>query len=89
MLSIKQAAQSAQKYLVDLFGDVPDIRLEEVDSSSDAWMITLSFLIDNSADEPLVYRAYRTEKIRQYKTFWIDKNTGEVTAMKIRNVQDA
>jgi hypothetical protein len=77
MISIKQAADSAHKYLVDLVGTVDDVRLEEVDSDPQHWFITLGYA-ENVA---------RSWHSRVYKVFTISKETGEVSAMKIRNVQ--
>lgn len=81
-MSLKQAVEQARKYLVDLYGDVPGIRLEEVESSDGRWDITLSFLTDG--DGPLSMRLLTPT--RQYKIFNIDKNTGNISAMRIRQI---
>jgi hypothetical protein len=79
MIGIKEAAGTAKRYLVDLIGQVFEIRLEEVESNEQDWLITLSYLEDPNP-------AWSS---RLYKIFTINKASGEVTSMKIRNVQSA
>jgi hypothetical protein len=89
MLSIKQAAEQAMKYLSDLFREAEDITLEEVESDPSSWLITLSYLADRRSEEqvPRTLAPMYPQKKRNYKIFTVDKVSGEVTSMKIRNVQ--
>lgn len=83
MVDVKQAAEKARAYAGDVLG-VDDFLLEEVESDQDVFKITLSFPDRKlaSAVNPLVKAAVR----REYKTFDIDKNTGEIKGMKIRSL---
>ncbi|HUO09547.1 MAG TPA: hypothetical protein VM008_14655 [Phycisphaerae bacterium] len=84
MLSIKDAAHRARQYLVELFGEVADIRLEEVESEENNWLITLSFLANAPQEDAWIMT--QSKMIRQYKIFTIDRDTGEVLAMRIRTL---
>ncbi len=79
MIGIKEAANVARKYLMDLMGNVYEVRLEEVESDEQNWFITLSYF--EQADQ--------SWSSRLYKIFAINKTSGEVSSMKIRNVQNA
>jgi hypothetical protein len=61
--------------------------LEEVESGKiedkQTWVITLSF-----RDKELGVRALSQDP-RAYKRFWVDKQTGEVISMKIREMAGA
>jgi len=97
-MEIKDAVRLAIAFAIDSLG--PDrtinIRLEEVESSTingnAVWLITLSSaLIDGAHDSPLkAVRAaaasmgYETE--REYKIFTVEKDTGEILSMKIRQL---
>jgi hypothetical protein len=84
MINIKQAAQAASDFMVGLYSDkgISDIRLEEVELSEDqCWLITLSFSSPTgSALDGLLARR------RHYKVVKVDRNTGEVLSMKIREL---
>ena len=99
MIDVKTAVNAAYEYirsLQDIIGSsLPDLRLEEVELSNDKsfWLITLGFdipkkppksrlenLIPTSlASTPALYE-------REYKLFKVNSETGEVEAMKIRQV---
>lgn len=87
MLSIKQAAEQAMKYLGELYAHAEDLAMEEVDSDDANWLITLSYLAPRRSEERYAGVNTLLPKVRHYKIFTVDKNTGEVTSMKIRNVQ--
>jgi hypothetical protein len=78
MTPIKQAVANAMEFADGVLGAgrTLDLRLEEIESSeidgAPIWLITLSF--------------QRTSYARDYKTFSIRKDTGEVLAMKIREL---
>ena len=101
MIEIKQAVLAAERHLKELYGDPPSIQLEEVYLSDDetSWFITLSFLAPIAENERSVslwapYATIASEAakgfgerlVRKYKTFEVDRNSGEVRSMKIRPV---
>lgn len=65
------------------------LRLEEIESSvsegHDVWLITLSVAADNVIN---MFRGsgqiYGADAGREYKTFTVSKETGDVLSMKIR-----
>ena len=61
------------------------MRLEEIESDPAVWYITLSML---SQDEPNPLAVLAGQR-RDYKKFAVSKDTGEVTAMKNRELADA
>jgi hypothetical protein len=86
MVDIKQAAQAASNFIIGLYSDqtISDMRLEEVELSEDEryWLITLSFsspVTSNVLGFPVVGR-------RQYKILKVDRESGEVLSMKIREL---
>jgi len=91
MVSIKQGVENAILFALETLGEgrIKGIRLEEVESTKgigeDAWLITLSMLGPDT--EPLA--VVLGSKAREYKTFTVLKDGGEVTAMKMRELADA
>lgn len=88
MIDVKQAVQSAVRYVQDLYeSKAADFRLEEVELSEDdrEWLITVSFDWD-ATDNPLKTLVKPTSE-RQYKVLTIDSDTGEPRSMKIRQFQ--
>ena len=101
MINIKQAVAAAEQHLKDLYGNPPSVQLEEIYLSDDesSWLVTLSFLAPIADDERSVslLNSYATalseiakelgkRLVRKYKTFEVDRNSGEVRSMKIRPV---
>lgn len=90
-IDVRSAVMAAQNYfqsLQDMVGmQIVDLRLEEVELSSDQtfWLITLGFnrRVDTAKD-PFGINGFSFE--REYKTFKINSETGEVQSMKIREV---
>ena len=84
MIDVKQAAQSASGFFWELYRDkgTTDVRLEEVELVEDGkfWLITLSF------QPPPTINLLRKQS-RQYKTFKVDAQTGQVLSMKIRELE--
>jgi hypothetical protein len=62
------------------------LRLEEVESGSGEWRITLSMISDASDLSPLPAALTSPAKRRHYKVFTVKKADGEVVAMNIREV---
>jgi hypothetical protein len=78
-IDVKKAVKIASQYINGLYGDgsIGNIRLEEVEANEDEdiWLVTVSFVdIDDLVPD------------RIYKTFEIDSETGQVFAMRIRDV---
>jgi len=84
MVTIKQAAAAGYQYLSELLGLSPqtDVRLEEVESTSTEWLVTLSI-----PNRDVHLKPFRTP--REFKILAVDKESGEVTSMKIREIQNA
>jgi len=78
MIDVKQAAEKAREYFVELNKDrqLYFLSLEEVELSEDEkyWFITLSY-----SDDPI-------SSSSRYKIFKIDANSGRVISMKIRTL---
>jgi hypothetical protein len=89
MVSIKQAFANAAEFAAGVL-ELTDLRLEEVETAeangADVWLITLSMV------RPGPYNALAALSRgvpRDYKTFTIRKDTGEVLSMKIRELAGA
>lgn len=81
LLEAKQAAKIAADYAKALFPDIRDIALEEIELSDDGslWFITLSFREERSKIPSIAPL--------KYKIFKVKRDTGEVVAMKIRELE--
>ena len=81
MIEMKQAVQIAKENAAEMLGQAP-FNLEEIERDSykgrDIWSITLS---SNSSNP---FAALSGDL--QYKRFLIDVETGELVAMKLREV---
>ena len=87
-MDVKEAVKAATDYLQDLYPDAPagSVRLEEVESGPEAWLVTLSFLYKaDNAFEGLATGGLR----RHYKVFTVDDDSRKVLAMKIRQLEGA
>jgi hypothetical protein len=85
----KQAVANAAEFAAVALGDrAKDVRLEEVESvdnnGASAWLITLSMIPPGPYDAMISALNPLQRRQRDYKTFTVRKDTGEVTAMKIR-----
>jgi hypothetical protein len=87
MATIQEATQNAVAFAQASLGPerTKAMQLEEIESGveggTDVWRITLS-LPDAYPTNPLEAIGIR----RQYKTFTVAKNTGDVLSMKIREL---
>jgi len=90
MVAVKDAVSSAIGFATNVLGPsrTADIQLEEVDmgqvNGDDVWLITLSMLRPTSGTVGALWPG-----TRDYKTFTVHKKTGEVLAMKIRELAGA
>jgi hypothetical protein len=86
--SPKEAAQTAAKYLRDLIPTAEEILLEEVEKTTfegkQYWNITLSFVLRTPGAAAGAY--FMQPRTREFKSFQIDPDSGEVVAMRIREV---
>ena len=91
-MDVKQAAQTARKYVADVFADdgISYIALEEVafDAGSDVWKITLSFLRPTGTRNSLEVIAPELSPgknvRRSYKIVNVDDQSGRVISVKHR-----
>jgi len=90
MIDIKQAVKAAEQYLHKLYGEPIGVQLEEVylSDGDGSWLVTLSFLAPVPPEEGNLFAAAMIADrfVRKYKTFDVDRTTGEVRSMKIRPV---
>ena len=86
MIDAKQAVQIAKTKALEMLGQGSS-NLEEVErelyKDRDVWSITLSFPRD--MDQVPVLARFGADPL-QYKRFLIDVDTGELAAMKLREV---
>ncbi|MEA5534161.1 hypothetical protein [Crocosphaera sp. XPORK-15E] len=101
-IDVRQAVSSAKNHLnqiIDLFGYIDDIRLEEIELSSDkkSWFITLGFHLFNSPIDKQKNSLKKETGIpnlanllnpteREYKVIEIDAETGDLKSIKIREL---
>lgn len=91
MIEVKEAIQKAVEFAEQIYGGKPaDVRVEEVDSTDDIWLITLSFeVLARAPGLPIPVPSARLDLMvheRQYKIFQVNKSDGRVQSMKIRQV---
>jgi hypothetical protein len=90
MIDVKQAVKVATEKAADLLGQRP-FNLEEIEresyKGSDAWVITLSFVADPDQTSPLSTIVTSLNRNLKYKRFFIDPETSELLAMKVREVE--
>lgn len=89
MVKLEDAVRHAAEYLRQIYPTAEQGRVEEVERSDDDnyWLITLGFLLPEGETRlpspPMVPDVLRRIK-RLYKIFKIDRRSGEVVSMKIR-----
>jgi len=88
MFSIQAAVNAAKEFAVDVFQprELLWIRLEEVEKSEDDlhWILTLSWAEESNTTALIKAVGSAASVPREYKVFHVDRRTGEVEAMKIR-----
>jgi hypothetical protein len=87
MITLKDAVKAAQELAEELYGELAEILVEEVESKEKTWIVTLSFLTEAKTNGPLA--AFSNRYTKWYKRFEVDAVTGTVLSMKIRNPQEA
>ena len=96
-MDVKEAAQTARKYVADVFADdkISYIALEEVefDERSDVWRITLSFLRPTGTMNNLELIApalSHGENVRRsYKIVNVEDESGRVISVRNRDLKAA
>lgn len=92
--SFKEAVQIAAAYVKEVFPRAERVRVEEIESPEDerTWLITLSF-IDRDFHQLLplgVQVAPEADrKLRDYKILTIDRQSGSVRSMRVRELHHA
>jgi hypothetical protein len=86
MVDVKQAVQIAKERAADMLNQAPS-NLEEIERDSykgrEVWSITLS--MPRNMNQLTVLAQFSSDPL-QYKRFLIDVETGELLAMKLREV---
>lgn len=87
MINVKEAVARATQYMGEVFHDLHDLQLEEVELSDDdaQWYITLSYLRPEPLESPLAPLGRKYERV--YKQIVVDAQTGECQSIKIRQLQ--
>jgi hypothetical protein len=89
MIDVKQAVNSAERYIQDVYGEqVSEIFLEEVERIESDWMITMSFVLpfERVVSSPSSAIDIGAITHRSYKILQIDSETGVVKSMRIREI---
>ena len=83
-IDVKVAVEKAVEYLKSFFPECKNILIEEVElnDAENEWLITLSYLYDESG-----YSFVISNTPKKFKTFRVNSNTGQVVSMKIKDVK--
>jgi hypothetical protein len=84
MVTVKEAAKKAIEYLLDLNREnlsFANVLVEEVEQTDGHWLITLGY------NAPSILAQFGGKGNRDFKIFKVDRQTGEVVSMKIREVE--
>ncbi len=96
-IDAKKAAQAAANYLNEIRdlvdAKLKDVRLEEIEllEGENLWLITLGYDVPYQPPSGIFSQVHltalgNTSYKRDYKTFQVSSETGEVQSMKIRSV---
>lgn len=89
MIGKQEAVAAAKGAARELYSDTTliDVLLEEVELSDDRkqWLITIGFEVEPRETTDRLLAALKRNQ-RRYKQFRVDAETGEVAAMKMRQV---
>lgn len=88
MLNVQQLAQSAVEFAQQINGEdnIFNPRIDEVERAGETWSITISWL-QTAPKGRTSLKSLPVPSTRIYKQFAVNGANGEVTAMKIRQVQ--
>jgi len=92
MVDLKASAGKAVEFFNSVYPEPHNsVLVEEVDLSDDGkyWLITLGYNVRVSPEVQTAFdlgQMLETRMRREYKTFKIDRKTGQVISMKIRKV---
>jgi hypothetical protein len=80
MVDMKGAVKAAMVFAKDLFPQAKDIRLEEVEPSSNGWSVVISYATDQSS----TFAIMRGEEgPRVFKKIAIESETGQAQSLKV------
>ena len=100
-IPVKQAIKTAIQFVKTTYDEtgtlIADLALEEVQPTDDGelWHITVGFFRSRDPQIDLTFSTIpnplssRFDKTRQYKVVQVNRRTGEVRAMTIREIQGA
>ncbi len=88
MVDLRQAIANADRFAQEILGDkVEDLAVEEIelDTSANQWNVTLGFSRRrrngaSPGENPILFELQQPR--REFRTFWVNAESGEVTAMK-------
>jgi hypothetical protein len=91
MVDVNQAVTQASTHLRLLIPAAQKITLEEVEITEDDnfWLITLSFIDPNKEDGASLAHALSGRPHRSYRVIKLNRKTGELRSMKMRELQNA
>jgi hypothetical protein len=88
MIDVKAAVKGAMGYVADLFKDqgAQSFLLEEVefDERANSWLVTVSFVRQNSHPNRTLLQLAMPGFERVFKTVVLDADNGNVKALRIR-----
>ncbi len=79
MIDVKTAVRAATTFVGDLFPEAKDIRLEEVEPSSNQWSVVVSF---KSGESPNLAAVMGNDP-RLFKQVVVDSESAEPVSLKI------
>jgi hypothetical protein len=84
-LTVQEAVSAAASYLKSLYPNVEGMLLEEVEITDDDryWLVTLSFVAQSQS------MVFPSMSGRKYKIVKLDRATGTVRSVKIRELENA
>jgi hypothetical protein len=88
-IGLHEAVAAAQEFLIRLYStsSIQNVLLEEVEETSNEWLITFGFDTPRSSSQPVaglfLPSPLRQEVTRVFKRFIVDSASGKVRAMKI------
>lgn len=90
-MDAKRAVSIATNYFREFFLPQltkPNVMLEELEEANDgsSWMVTLGYDMPNRVAKDLDFLKVQGGPARAYKIFTIERKTGRVKSVKIRNV---
>jgi hypothetical protein len=88
MITVKDAVQKALAYTQEIYApeQLQNLRFEEVEKTGDDWRVTIGFDREQARPPGPFAQFALPQYRREYKVVEIDANSGEVKALKMRNI---